>query len=277
MRAGLLLTLLALSAPSWGQANYQRDSWHYYYGRYWHEANAPEPENTKFEVSKISPLPPYTRTKFNELWLAFREQYGVRQGLYVKWDWAENWLSNISYGSNNRPKVYGGTFEVVSGVGADGRPLAASIQVRHIRSESSGEENSRLDQDLRARAPRERNDFESTSCEMRLVDPQAPKSGRFRCTFEIVYERDQRPGRDYSYRTVYYEIAPLPDSQVNQTRFIEALKAGSQFRVILPKEVACRSCDGVGRPPGSRVLGAKCRGCGGSGKLRSAEICVVSW
>lgn len=275
------MLLAALSTVSaLGQANYQRGGWDNYYYRYWFTPDAPDPVTSDFEVSKVSPLPPYTRAKFNDLWQAFREQYGVRDGIFVKWRWADGWLENLGRGANSKPRIYTASFEVVSGLGPDGKPLSERIKVKREASGNS-EENARLDQDLRGRTASEARYTVSTpdySREIVLADKDTPRGIRFTTTVEVGYE----PGPTNRYGisesvTTYYEVSVLPDNPVNQTRFVEALKAGSQFRVILPREFACRACDGVGRPAGSRVLGAKCRNCSGSGKVRGAEICTMKW
>ena len=269
---GVSVLLLLWFVPCFGQANYQRGGWESFYERYYYAEDAPAPTESSFEVSKISPLPPYTRAKFNELWSSFREQYGIRDGLFVKWDWADNWLRNFGRGYNRKPSLYTCNFEVVSGVDSVGRPSGSSIFVRRINSGS--DDGNRLDEDVRARNRTARGNSETTAgVRFYPADASAIKPKTFRATIEL----DNPPGQPEADWYVYYEVAPLPDNALNQTRFVDALKAGSSFRVILPKDVACRHCDGLGRPPGSRVLGAKCRNCGGSGKVRSAEICTVKW
>ncbi len=267
-----LLAIVLVSATASGQSNYRRDDWSYFYNRYWFTQQAPDPTTSEFEVSKISPLPPYTRAKFNDLWLAFREQYGVRDGIFVKWNWSDAWLDGLSYGQNNKPRVYKGTFEIVSGLGPDGKPTSDRIRVKRVRNSGTDEDDARLDQDRRGRtasaSSTNSGSYDVYSGQMVLVDKDSPRLGRLTTMYE--WEYTQGAG-------VYYEVAILPDTPVNQTRFVEALKAGSQFRVILPREVACKVCDGIGRPAGSRVIGAKCRNCGGSGKVKGAEICTVRW
>jgi hypothetical protein len=268
-----LLALALLAATASGQNNYQRDDWSYFYSRYWFTQQAPDPTTSEFEVSKIAPLPPYTRAKFNDLWLAFREQYGVRDGLFVKWNWSDSWLEGLRYGRNSKPQVYKGTFEIVSGLGPDGKPTSDRIRVKRVRSASSDSDDARLDQDRRGRtssavAGGSSDNYDFYSGQMVLADKDSPRLGQLTTMYEWEYSRGEG---------IYYEVALLPDTPVNQTRFVEALKAGSQFRVILPREVACKVCDGIGRPSGTRVLGAKCRNCGGSGKVKGAEICTVRW
>jgi hypothetical protein len=223
-----------------------------------------ERPTTLFEVSKIGPLPPYSKAKFAEIWKGFREQYGIRDGIFVKWYWSKRWLRN----GGKKPEFDKATFEVVSGLDASGKPTGDRIIVKQISHSESKAGN--LDQDVRGRR-RGESSGAGYSFTMVLVDPTQPKSSKFSCDYE--YDEDESTAD----KTVYYEIGTLADTPLNQTRFVEALKAGSEFRVILPKEIACRACGGIGRPSGSRSMLAKCRECGGSGKEQTIEVFLVKW
>ena len=267
-----LLVFGLLAATASGQNSYQRDDWSYFYSRYWFTQEAPDPTTSEFEVSKISPLPPYTRAKFNDLWLAFREQYGVRDGLFVKWNWSDAWLRGLRYGRNNKPQVYKGNFEIISGLGPDGKPKSDRITVKRVRTAEIGSDDARLDQDRRGRTSSAvaatLTNQQSYGHTMVLADKESTRLG----SMTVMYELEET-----TTKVVYFEVALLPDTPLNQTRFVEALKAGSQFRVILPREVACKGCDGIGRPSGTRIIGAKCGNCAGKGKVNGAEICTVRW
>lgn len=226
-----------------------------------------------FEVSKVSPLPPYTKAKFNEIWKGFREQYSIREGIFVKWDWSQEWLE----WGGTKPELRKATFEVISGLDASGKPLSGEITVRLVTLFESKTRN--LDRDVRGKRSSSKTTTAATRT-MVLADASLPKAPKFSCTFEVDEEEEDRPATSSGYvpkKKVYYEVGVQADTALNQTRFIEALKAGSEFRVILPKEISCQACGGIGRPAGSKSMVAKCGECSGSGKLQTIEVFLVKW
>jgi hypothetical protein len=99
--------------------------------------------------------------------------------------------------------------------------------------------------------------------------------------------------RSFEERGFYVEVGRFPDTKANQDNFLDALKAGSSFRVYTFKEGSCWNCAGLGRistgvakatsslalssSPSVSNIDNKCECCSGSGRLPLGLISVLVW
>lgn len=231
------------------------------------------PKGELFYVSKISPALPYTKARFDEVWRAFRAQYYLAQsGEIQQTRWAKYWvrtvgrlseISSHSMFSESRgapPSKSQAQFTVVDGLGPDGRPSGAYVEVRY----TTRGETSKVDSDARfKRAP------SGATSRLYLADRTAVCPKQFVSQYEWNF--------DVESDGALLQLAEMPNSKDAQDAFLAALKAGSEFRVVVPREISCSRCGGLGRPVNSRQMGAKCEYCEGAGRIKKSEIITFVW
>ena len=275
-------------------------------------------EPTPFFVSKLAPTGNYTTKSFVELWEAFRDQYRIGpKGTFVQHPFAKtivNLKSNQGaplahlffrrVGTTREGVISGAQNQSRSGVNFAsvksaeeardyilsryGREVTLRVGSQSLVAQPGAFECvlvrgviQEQDQDLRA-TPRP-SGLVSEPTFFLPADPASVVPGE--ATFRVY--------RSYEERGFYVEVGRFPDTKANQDNFLEALKAGSSFRVYTFKEGACWNCAGLGRisngvarstnslslnsSPSVSNIDKKCDYCSGSGRLPLGYISVLVW
>ncbi len=275
-------------------------------------------EPSPFFVSKLAPTGNYTTKSFVELWDAFRDQYRIGpKGTFVQHPFAKTIVSLKS--AQGAPlahlffrKAVTAREGVISGAQNQSTSFRNNATVRsaeeardYILSKAGREVTLRVgnqslvtqpgafecivvrgaiqeqDQDLRA-TPRP-SGLVSEPTFFLPADPASVIPGEM--TFRVY--------RSFEERGFYVEVGRFPDTKANQDNFLDALKAGSSFRVYTFKEGSCWNCAGLGRistavakATSSLALSSsasvtnidrKCECCSGSGRLPLGYISVLVW
>ena len=286
---------------------------------------------TPFLVSKVSPSGNYSTADFLVIWSAFREQYRLGpKGTFIQYPFSKETV-NLAVRAN-RYSTLGAMFQEPN-AGDTGGHLAGVNQSFENSSRLLTVEDAKeyvmkrrtsfvtlrvgnesvvtrpgafecvlvnqpsavqaLDTDLREPvAPRQRTSASGPSY-IYFADPSTPKQGEveLRVSKEISFSPDSS-----SPNTAYIEVATLQDTKQNQDNLIEALKAGSCFRVYVFKMGACYNCGGFGRLSGkatagrssgysgsslslsgSSSLNENCKLCSGSGRLPLGKVYALVW
>jgi hypothetical protein len=289
-----------------------------------------------FFVSKVSPSGNYSTKQFSLLWAAFCEQYRIGpKGTFIQYPFAKTTVES--------PGMYGRLFATPlapdSGAHIAGVNNEYSYQQSAILTENDakqyvmrgmtrlvtlrvGNESTTkwpgayeyklvnapkpiqlLDQDVRSNPQTVVSDnfyrFRYGSGFIYFADPASIKQGVVELRVSILrYDGDS----DF-----LIEVGKIQDTKDNQNNFIEALKAGSCFRVYIFNQSACYNCGGLGRIApragaartststrgassalslpsastaglsGSNAIDDKCKCCGGTGRIALGKIYALTW
>jgi hypothetical protein len=155
-----------------------------------------------------------------------------------------------------------------------------------------------LDQDVRANPQTVvRDNFDGPGF-IYFADPASIKQGVVELRVSVLKENGD---------SCFVEVGKIQDTKDNQNNFLEALKAGSCFRVYIFNQSACYNCGGLGRIApragaartststrgassslslpsastaglsGSNAIDDKCKCCGGTGRIALGKIYALTW
>lgn len=267
-----------------------------------------------FYISKVSPSGNYSSKDFSILWAAFSEQYRLGpKGTFIQYPFARDTIKSAitspSYYSIGalfqEPRSGNSTGNLVGAQNnfrwENDRPLLTESEAKDfvmLRRTSLvtlrvGNESlvtkpgayecvlvsqpvafREMDRDMRdAPASGQQASRASGPAFIYFADPTAPKQG----------EVQLRVSRDYfasySNEVAYYEVSKLQDTKQNQDNFLEALKAGSCFRVFIFRQTLCYNCGGLSRisMKSTNLIDDKCRACAGTGRLPLGKVYALVW
>ena len=230
-----------------------------------------------FYVSKIGTSPQFTKERADELWHAFRSQYFLAEsGRIIQYERAKKWVQQIqqydpaanrsSKDSFKEPTQFGVYFTVIKGLDKDGKPLSdyvyGKVTMKDPKTAYDGTD------------VRFKTELEGNTATLYLSDRTAvfPKQSFISCE-----DADQQYFKSHGGRRVLMQEANMPNNKEAQDAFLDALKAGSLFRVVLQKEVSCNNCEGAGQLTNSKSQRVTCSLCSGKGSLKKVEIVTFAW
>jgi hypothetical protein len=291
-----------------------------------------------FYVSKVGPSGSYSTKQFALLWAAFCEQYRIGpKGTFIQYPFAQSAIASAggytSFGrlfnqhiTDSGGHLVGAHSEYSSRLNPiltedDAKQYVMQRMTRLVTLRVGNESIDKvpgayectvvnapkpiqlLDQDVRDNPKIEsvRPNLAGRSF-IYFADPASPKQGVVELRVSFLIEDVEA--------VCYTEVGKIQDTKVNQDNFIEALKAGSCFRVYVFKQSACYNCGGLGRlapkaPPGSsripgrvpstppsslslpststngmsgsNALDDKCSCCGGTGRIPLGKVYGIVW
>jgi len=267
-----------------------------------------------FYVSKVSPTGNYSSKEFSILWAAFSEQYRLGpKGTFIQYPFARDTIKSAV----SSPSYYsiGALFQEPRSGNSKGnlvgsqnlfrwesdRPLLTESEAKDFVMQRRtslvtlrvGNESlvtkpgayecvlvsqpaafREMDMDMRDAPTSGQQPIRSSGPSfIYFADPAAPKQGEV----QLRVSRDYYAG--YSNDVAYYEVSKLQDTKQNQDNFLEALKAGSCFRVFTFKQMLCYNCGGLSRmsTKTTNLIDDKCKACAGTGRLPLGKVYALVW
>jgi hypothetical protein len=283
-----------------------------------------------FYVSKVSPSAGnYSTKEFALLWSAFCEQYRLGpKETFIQYPYAKSVIKSavgaggyysfrhlfrdVKAGNTGGHLVgvqssYSGTRSILTEADAKEAVIQFDTKVVTLRIGNQStiarpgayecvlvrQSSSQVEQDRDMRdgpvASSYRTDYQYRGTSyIYFADPASPKQGEV----EIRVSREMAELNGQTALS-YFEVSKLQDTKQNQDNFIEALKAGSCFRVYVFKLSSCYNCGGLGRIApkaaagsqrgtgggliGSGSIDEKCKLCAGSGRLPLGKVHALVW
>jgi hypothetical protein len=193
------------------------------------------PDDGVISVSRIG-QGKVTRELFNEAWLAFRTQYYLdARGAFTP---QKRTLSMIrlaerriyEYGNESvAPRIL--EFNVIGNADQDGRPIDGYYLVSRVGAPGrrSGTVDARF---------RDSSANSSPSIRLFVSDRSVIRRGTFSTDVDATGSNPYDPRFMVSGGDLR-EFAPMPDTKELQESFLESLKAGSVFKIVLFKHAVC--------------------------------------
>lgn len=222
------------------------------------------PDDGVVSVSRIG-QGKVTRQLFNECWAAFRTQYYVdADGAFKPHDRTLQTLrvvGRMDYAAYfdaldglERYNPYRRRLQIVGNADAQGRPIDGYYLVQQGAPSTEEQIADR----------RFASEKRSTTGALRfyVADSSVARSG----LIEVMVDASQ-PG--YGSGRFLRELAPMPDSKALQDAFVESLKAGSVFKVVVPRYVVC--------PHDFGGVAYECKVCKSRGGREFPHLMTLKW
>lgn len=267
-----------------------------------------------FYVSKVSPSGNYSSKDFSILWAAFCEQYRLGpNGTFVQYPFARDTIKSAVNSSSyysigalfQEPRASNSPGQLVGAQHSfrweNDRPILTESEARDFVMQrrtslvtlrignqsvvtkpgayecvlvSQPVSFQEMDRDMRDVPPVSQQQSRSFGPSyIYFADPSAPKQGEV----QLRVSRDYNSG--YANEIAYYEVSKLQDSKQNQDNFLDALRAGSCFRVYTFKQMLCYNCGGLSRMSikSTSLIDEKCKACAGTGRLPLGKVYALVW
>ena len=306
-------------------------------------------ETVPFYVCKVSGSGAYSSRQFKILWDAFRQEYSIttsgsfspylyteyvlrrssetsagegRAGSFFQLFYDPEKKENIQHLTGNQETWKELNKYVNEKLAMDGaRRYGAGLATITVGSETSTPGtysctmNSAPAQDVDARDSAAQVDA-GTATSIVFCDPKNHRTGRTTIYIEGHFYGNLVSRLSGGIRSSgLREVGSILDTKENQDSFVEALKAGSSFRVFWFKEITCTNCGGLGRlstlvvnqaggakalsnkgysstfgsrnssngnaalslTPGASVAADRCPACAGTGKRMRGYLSTLMW
>jgi hypothetical protein len=227
------------------------------------------PDDGVVSVSRIG-QGKVTRELFNEAWLAFRTQYYVESNgafkphettvrlvrsaesaAYVDY----KWITEMKYHLGDRSRAIR-RLEIAGNADSSGLPIDGFYLAREApqRRENNFQDKRFVAQEVLP-----------VNVRLFVADPSVVKRGVMEVLSDSFEPQNALP--DSNRFTHLREIGPMADSKKLQDSFVEALKAGSRFKVIIERSMTC--------PYGNKY--GDCPLCAGKGTADIPHALTLVW
>jgi hypothetical protein len=224
------------------------------------------PEDGIVAVSRIG-HGKITRQLFNDSWSTFRTQYYVdERGAFTPHSRTLSMVSIAEQRNYGNDHANSWTrlrqFTVVGNADSDGKPINGFYLV----SLSSGTHSQPAMIDARFQKPSQSNQI---AYRFYVADPDIVRRGTF--TADVDGSLMNVFDTSYTYtRSGFREYAPLPDKPKLQDSFIESLKAGSRFKIVIYRHTVCPYHTQTSLTP-------SCHACKGKGGAEFPHLLTFVW